>query len=154
MIQPISFLPFNYYNKRPVVNKVDNIQPISNSSDVITFTGSKWPKPDLKQLWDKGKLPTVKYGFYGDKLTSFNITREHLLPKSKGGKKTYDNIVLASRDRNMARSNNDITLFADKQTAEDYLKQWENVKLKELDGRKYIRLIKKTLKFLGLDLDK
>lgn len=54
----------------------------------------------------------------------------------------------------MARSNNDITLFADKQTAEDYLKQWENVKLKELDGRKYIRLIKKTLKFLGLDLDK
>ena len=155
LIQAIGFpvfkiTPVNTQSKNVFKNTLER-QP---EYDTVSFTGKNWPKPDLKELWDKGKLPTVKFGFYGDKLTLRNVTREHLLPKSLGGQKDYSNIVLASRERNMARSNKDINLFADKQTVKTYLQQFEFINLKELNGRKYIQLIKKTLKKLGFDLDK
>ena len=46
------------------------IQPISMLQSNISFTGKHRYKmnggnPDLKRLWDQGKLPEVKYGFYG-----------------------------------------------------------------------------------------
>ena len=111
----------------------------------------KW---DVKTMWKKGQLPTVKYGFYGDELTIRNCTVEHLLPISKGGKTKMPNLVLASAANNQARSNFDITEFADPETAKQYLKQFEGIKKKNFNGNTYIRLIKETLKKLGLNLDK
>ena len=40
----------------------------------------------LKTLWLRGKLPTVKFGVYGDKLTKQTVSLEHFIPISKGGK--------------------------------------------------------------------
>ena len=105
--------------------------------------------PDLKRLWDQGKLPTVKYGFYGDTLTPQNVTREHLEPASLGGTRRFGNIVLASKQKNNARGNKDIGLFANWDNAKRYLAQFKDVNLPELHGSRYIKAVIKTLKKLG-----
>ena len=131
MINPITFSP---------------IQPTKQ----ISFQ-HKW---DVKTMWKKGKLPQVKYGFYGDELTIRNCTVEHLLPISKGGKTKSYNLVLASAANNQARSNMDIRDFIDIGAAKQYLRQFQGIKKRTFNGDSYIRMIKDTLKKLGIDLDK
>lgn len=131
------------------------IQPISMLQSNISFTGKHRYKmndgnPDLKRLWDQGKLPEVKYGFYGDELKLSNVTREHLEPASLGGTKRFGNIVLASKAKNNARGNKDITLFANPETVKQYFEQFKDICIKELNGNAYIRACKKTLKRLGM----
>lgn len=106
----------------------------------------------LKTEWRKGKLPTVKYGFYGDKLTQENLSLEHLQAHSKGGKTNLTNLVLASKPKNEARGNRDIRDFIDKQKAINYLKQFIDVKVKDFNGNKYIAEIVKTLRKLDVDI--
>ena len=53
----------------------------------------------LKTIWKKGGLPTVKKGFYGDTLTKKNVSLEHLKARSKGGKTSLENLVLASKEK-------------------------------------------------------
>ena len=105
--------------------------------------------PDLKALWDKGKLPTVKYGFYGDELTWDNISREHLECKSQGGTKRFGNIVLASKAKNNGRGNQPLQQFIDYAAAKLYLKQFEGI-TQPINGNRYIQAVKKTLKYLGI----
>ena len=127
------------------------------SGDTVTFGdtvsfGSKQKFADIKHLWEAGKLPDVKYGFYGDILTPKNISREHLKPASKKGKKVFNNIVLASKQKNGHRSNNDIRQFADVETVKQYLRQSTEVDLPDFNGNQYIQAIKKTLSELGFKL--
>lgn len=65
----------------------------------------------LKTLWKQGKMPQVKIGLYNNKLTKKNVSLEHELPISKGGKSTLDNYALASREANSKRGNDDILDF-------------------------------------------
>lgn len=106
----------------------------------------------LKTQYLKGNLKTVKYGFYGDKLTKKTVTLEHLRPKSKGGKSELENFVLASKYRNQLRGNKDLFLFADKENIMRYLLQFVGVKAENFNGDNYIMMILKTLKKLGIDL--
>lgn len=124
------------------------ITPIS-SSQPITF---KARNPDLKKLWDRGKLPSVKYGIYGDILTKQNVSREHLLPASQGGTTRLGNIALASKEKNNARSNFDIRQFLDPEIAKQYLAQFIDIRTKELNGNKYIKAVLDTLRKLGVNL--
>lgn len=129
------------------------IIPVSPITPRIDFMGKykmNGGNPDLKLLWDQGKLPGVKYGFYGDELTSKNVTREHLLPASLGGTKKLGNIVLASKEKNNARGNKDISLFANMDNIKRYFAQFWDINIKELDGHKYIKACIKTLEKLGL----
>ena len=125
------------------------IQPIGPSNQ-ISFT-HKW---DVKTMWKKGRLPQVKYGFYGDELTIRNCTVEHLLPLSKGGETKSFNLVLASAANNQARSNFDIRDFIDIEAAKQYLRQFQGIKKRTFNGDSYIKQIKDTLKSLGVDLGK
>lgn len=120
------------------------INPINSTS-----FQHKW---NVKTAWKKGKLPSVKYGFYGDELTTRNCTVEHLLPVSKGGKTKDYNLVLASAANNQARSNFDINEFAAKETANQYLNQFKGIRLKDFNGDSYIQKIKITLRQLGFQL--
>lgn len=104
----------------------------------------------LKTLYKKGKMPSVIYGFYGDKLNSKNVTLEHLKPHSKGGKSCLSNFVLASKRNNNNRGNEDIRKFALKENIVTYLSQFIDIKLPNFDGNKYIQSILKTLKNLGV----
>lgn len=103
----------------------------------------------LKTLYKKGKMPNVKYGFYGDKLNNNNVTLEHLKPHSKGGKSCLSNFVLASKRNNSNRGNEDIRKYVNKENIVTYLSQFIDLKLPDFDGNKYIQSIIKTLKNLG-----
>lgn len=128
------------------------IKPITPNPTTPTISFQhKW---EVKTLWKKGRLPQIKYGFYGDELTQRNVTVEHLIPISKGGKTKTANLVLASAANNQARSNFDITEFATKETATQYLDQFKGLKINGFNGDSYIKMIKETLKRLGLNLDK
>ena len=106
----------------------------------------------LKTLYKQGKLPSVKYGFYGDRLKPKNVSLEHLKAKSKGGKSCLSNYVLASRTKNSARGNASIHEFFNPEAAKRYLLQFVDVKIPKFDGNKYIQMILKTLLNLGVDI--
>lgn len=125
------------------------IEPVGQPNQ-ISFT-HKW---DVKSMWKKGRLPQIKYGFYGDELTVKNCTVEHLLPLSKGGKTKSYNLVLASAANNQARSNTDLREVIDINAAKQYLKQFQGIRKRTFNGDAYIHQIKETLKQLGIDLSK
>lgn len=104
----------------------------------------------LKTLYKKGKMPSVEYGFYGDKLTLDNVSLEHLKPHSKGGKSALDNFVLATKENNRLRGSEDIRKYANNENIVRYLSQFINMKLPDFDGNKYIQGILRTLTKLGV----
>lgn len=116
--------------------------------DTISF-GYQHP---LKTLWKKGLLPTVKKGFYGDKLTMKTVSLEHLQPKSQGGKTSLDNLVLASKRTNNLRGDKPLQLFIMKQKAIEYFYQFINIKIKGFDGNKYIESALNKLSELNIKL--
>jgi hypothetical protein len=123
-----------------------NIQPVHFQP--LTF------KADLKRMFDKGELPTVKKGFYGMPLDKKNVSREHLLPKSKGGATKEANIVLADKFINWQRSSQPLTKFAHEKEAVEYLEQFKGVVVPghKFNGNRYIETVTKTLKRLGMDI--
>jgi len=106
----------------------------------------------LKTIWKKGGLPTVKKGFYGDTLTKKNVSLEHLKARSKGGKTSLENLVLASKEKNNLRGNADIKNFVDRESVLNYLIQFMGIKTKNFNGDNYISAIIKTLSELGVNL--
>ena len=112
----------------------------------------------LKDLFKEDKLPSVKFGLYGDKLTKENVSLEHLIPHSKNGKSKLYNFTLASKHKNSLRSNDDIRKFLTPEMAKKYLDQFVNIetvskKGTKFNGNAYIDMIKNTLKTLGVDVD-
>ena len=125
-----------------------SIEPIDTVSFQPTFGYSN----PLKTLFKKGKLPSVKYDFYGDPITKKTATLDHLLPKSKGGKSVQENYVLATAKNNHDRGSDDIHLWFNVENAKRYLKQFLNVKLKGLNGNSYICGILQNLNKQGVDI--
>lgn len=99
----------------------------------------------LKTLWRKGKLPSVKYGIYGDILTQKNVSLEHLKPHSRGGKTKLSNLVLASKRNNQKRGNQDIKEFLTPESLMRYLRQFRDIKVNDFDGNRYIIEVVKTI---------
>jgi len=100
----------------------------------------------LKTMWKKGKLPTVVYGFYGEKLTKKNISLEHLLPVSKGGKTKIDNLVLAHKDLNAVRGNRPISEVFNPKLAVKYFSQFLNIdNVACMSGQEYVERCFKTI---------
>lgn len=99
----------------------------------------------LKTLWRKGKLPSVKYGIYGDILTQKNVSLEHLQPHSKGGRTKLSNLVLASKRNNQKRGNQDIKEFLTPESLMRYLRQFRDIKVNDFDGNRYIIEVVKTI---------
>lgn len=134
----ISFAIANvlFFNKN---NKQMQIPPIDQPQIPFGYSSK------LKTYYKRGKFPSVKYGFYGDKLTKDNVSLEHLLPHSKGGKTTLDNLVLASKKNNMSRGNRDIVGYLDPDNLKRYVEQFLPIKLPDFDGKKYVSDILRTI---------
>lgn len=115
------------------------IQPIQQSP---TF---QYNSP-LKTLYRKGELP-VRYGFYGDKLTQKNVSLEHLKPHSQGGKTKSGNVALADKFMNSKRGIESIENYVTFEMWKSYLKQFEKIKNKFIDGMEYIKAICKEQGF-------
>ena len=108
------------------------VQPTTNSP-------SFQYKHPLKTAYKMGLLKDVKFGLYGNRLTKDTVTLEHITPKSKGGKLTWDNLALADKVANNNRGTKPIDQFVTKEMWIKYLKQFINVKNKFVDGIEYIK---------------
>lgn len=128
---------------RPILNCNMDCHAYARNNGIIFGYSSP-----LKTLWKKGKLPSVKYGFYGDRLTQSNLSLEHLLPHSKGGKTKLDNLVLASKENNQARGNANIKDYLTVENVTRYLEQFKGIKRRDFDGQSYITGVINTLKGL------
>ena len=106
----------------------------------------------LKTLYKQGKLPAVTHGLYGKKLSIDSVSLEHIIPHSKGGRTALNNLALADKTANCKRGCDDIKKFLTVEMIQDYLKQFENLNLKDFSGDKYIKVIKKTFEKLGFKL--
>lgn len=144
ILQNFCQLNYKYKNLKEEKEKElsDNI-----SVSQVTFSGYRHP---LKDLFKEGKMPTVKRGLYGGKLTLGNVSLEHLKPHSKGGKTTWRNLALAERGRNTARGSNPLADFLSWEMLEKYLSQF-NFRIGTLfDGFIYQDQIRETCRALGV----
>ncbi len=108
----------------------------------ITFSGKK---SILINYWRNGALPSVKRGLYGDILTPQNVSQEHILPASKGGRAGVYNIALATNDNNCIRNDLPLAKFLTRHQAEEYLKQFKNINLTDFNGNTYIEKVRETI---------
>ena len=102
----------------------------------------------LKTLYKKGKLPTVKYGFYGDEITEKTVTLEHLKPKCFGGKTELSNLVLTSANKNQERGVRPLSEMFNWEFAGKYFEQFRNLVVDNFNGNEYIVMAMKTIKEL------
>lgn len=102
-------------------------------------------KSILKTEWLKGNMPSVTNGIYGGKLTQKNVTLEHIQPHSKGGKTELKNLALAVDVNNFQRSSKPLSTCLTRDMFETYCKQFEEVKLPDFDGKKYVIDLAKTV---------
>ena len=99
----------------------------------------------LKTLYKRGKLPSVKYDISGRKLTKKNVTLDHVIPKSKGGESTQDNFMLATYEFNQLRGNKPLKEFMTTENFVRYVDQFIGVFVDGFNGNKYIKGLLKTL---------
>jgi hypothetical protein len=100
---------------------------------------------ELKTLFKKGKLPTVRYDISGRKLTKKNVTLDHIIPKSKGGKSVTGNYMLAEKKFNSERGADPLKDWATMDGIIKYLNQFIGIKIKGFSGNEYITEVLKTL---------
>ena len=115
-----------------------NVQP----TDGVVF---KYSSP-LKTMFKKGKLPSVKYGFYGDPITPKTVTIEHLKCVSQGGKTELKNIVLVSANKNQERGTRLLSEMINWEYVGRYFEQFRNVIVGHFNGNKYIEIVMETIK--------
>ena len=102
----------------------------------------------VKDLFNAGRLPRVKFGLYGERLKRGQVSVEHLIPKSKGGTDTFSNYALASAQINRQRGDEDLALSPKKIRL--YLSQFR-IKIPGIfDGFRYIEDLTKTFQRMGL----
>ena len=112
-------------------------------TDNITFTGYNFK---LKKLYREGKLPNDLVDMGGNRLTQKNLSGDHGIPRSKGGKTNDENMILATKQFNNLRGNRPLKEVV----TVDNLIKWVNqyVQLEPIDGfdfRKYVVGILKIL---------
>ncbi len=113
-------------------------------TDNITFTGYSFK---LKKLYKQGKLPKDLVDIGGNKLTNKNLSGDHAIPRSKGGKNTDSNMMLATKQFNNMRGNRPLREVV----SIDNLIKWVNqyVNLEPIDGFDFQKYVKGILKIIG-----
>lgn len=101
------------------------ITPIDN----ITFLGYNFK---LKKLYRQGKLPKDLVDIGGNRLTQQNLSGDHAIPRSKGGKTTDDNMMLATKQFNSLRGDRPLKEVTTMENLLKWAKQY--LELKPIDG--------------------
>ena len=104
-------------------------------------------KSPIKTAYKEGSLALQK-GFLGGELTPENVSLDHMLAKSKGGRSKISNYVLTTMENNNLKADRDIFEFATKENTEAYFKAFEGAKLGKYTGEQYLSAISRTLREL------
>lgn len=148
----------------PLKNKISMCQKDKEvtEKEKLLQTGFYYPVSfgyhhPLKTLWQRGKLPWLQYGFYGEKLTKKNVSIEHLKPvadfkkvyspeKAKRLATTWENVVLASNRINNFRGCDSLSSVIDYEAMGRYLQQFEGKYIEGFGtGEQYIKGILDTV---------
>lgn len=104
-------------------------------------------KSIIKTEFQKGNIP-LKKGFLGGDLTIENVSLDHMLAHSKGGRSKLSNYVLMTMKNNNKKADKDIFEFATKENTEQYFKAFEGVRFGKYTGEQYLSMISRTLRNL------
>ena len=98
----------------------------------------------LKQLYRQGKLPKDLIDIGGNRITQKNLSGDHAIPKSKGGKTIDSNMMLATKQFNSLRGNRPLREV----TTVDNLTRWikQYLELKPIDGFDFKQYVLDILK--------
>lgn len=101
----------------------------------------------LKKLFRQGKLPKDLVDLGGNKITQRNLSGDHGLARSKGGKTTDDNMILATKYFNSLRGNRPLKEVV---TMENLIR-WVNqyIKLKPIDGFDFVKYVQDILNVIA-----
>ena len=112
---------------------------------------------NVANLWKRGKLPTVKVGVYGTRLTNKNVSREHIIPRAMGGSSENSNIALGDKFINSKRGTQPLKEYTTFENVIAYLLQFVGVTVEKngkiiFDGDKYIKDIIPAFKGQGFNI--
>ena len=113
--------------------------PVITSS--VTFTGYDFK---LKKLYRQGKLPKDLVDMGGNRITQRNLSGDHAIPRSKGGKTTDDNMILATKQFNSLRGNRPLNEVTTKENLVKWVKQY--LELSPIEGFDFVKYVINILK--------
>ena len=98
----------------------------------------------LKTMYRQGKLPKDLIDMGGNKITQRNLSGDHGIPRSLGGKNTDDNMILATKQFNSLRGNRPLKEVV----TLDNLIKWANqyLKLGTIDGFDFVKYVQDIFK--------
>ena len=107
----------------------------------ISFCGYSFK---LKTMYRQGKLPKDLIDMGGNKITQRNLSGDHGIPRSLGGKNTDDNMILATKQFNSLRGNRPLREVV----TLDNLIKWANqyLKLGTIDGFDFVKYVQDIFK--------
>ena len=98
----------------------------------------------LKDEFKRGAIKLTK-DITGKPINKKNVSLDHTIPKSKGGKSNIFNYSIMDRISNMQRSNKPIEKSIDLQSLIEYIIVMMDVKTEDFDGIKYLKGWLRTL---------
>lgn len=99
----------------------------------------------LKTDFKKGLLPTVKFDVAGIELNNKNVTLDHVIPKSQGGKNNLFNYMLASKVFNSFRGVVPLAKLITKEMFDRWAKQYEDIMVCGVKGKEYTEEIRRKI---------
>lgn len=110
-------------------------------TNTISFGGYNFK---LKQLYRQGKLPKDLIDIGGNRITQKNLSGDHAIPKSKGGKTIDSNMMLATKQFNSLRGNRPLREVTTVDNLTKWIKQY--LELKPIDGFDFKQYVLDILK--------
>lgn len=113
-------------------------------TNTIIFTGYNFT---LKKMYRDGKLPKDLIDIGGNRITQKNLSGDHAIPKSKGGKTTDDNMMLATKQFNSLRGNRPLREVTNMENLIKWVNQY--LKLDNIDGFDFKKYVQKILEIIN-----
>ena len=113
-------------------------------TNTITFGGYNFK---LKKMYRQGKLPQDLVDIGGNRITQKNLSGDHAIPKSKGGKTTDTNMMLATKQFNSLRGNRPLREVTTKENLIKWISQY--LALGQIDGFDFVKYVRGILNIIG-----
>jgi hypothetical protein len=115
------------------------IPPVATSN--VSF-GYRNP---LKTDFLKGYIPLKKGAYGGDIKKKSDVSLEHIIPKSKGGKSTMSNYLLVNKFLNWKRGSEPLEKHLQLKPLLEYIITMLDVKTENVDGVEYLKGCLRTI---------
>lgn len=130
------------YNTSPEIEELEKRMGHHPEPKPIPFEGYNFK---LKKLYRQGKLPKDLIDIGGNKITQKNLSGDHIIPKSKGGKNTDDNMMIATKQFNSLRGNRPLKEVVTLDNVIKWALKMIDIKVDGFDGVQHVKDVFKAL---------